>query len=280
MEGCTVAGACTTCVLSRCLHQCAAAAPATGDVSDVVARLLDFDFYQEDWQQDAGEVLEALLQNVAREVGNRFEVQLTFKTTCAFGHRIQRHEVCKLFQVQVADRCSLQDMVENTMPEEQVEHRCDACVLGTGDACDPVCEECHRIVHEYHRATACAKGSSACQDQPHPRTDCIGAALRQTEVGHNFKRRPVESKQQMYIRKAPQHLVVHEKRFGYRAEQAQFKLFNGCMVEASLDVPYLAYRNAAVCSAALQLIRLHLHHAACRTCTAVITSSPYTTDCT
>ncbi len=34
-------------------------------------------------------------------------------------------------------------------------------------------------------------------------------------------------------------MVVHEKRFGYdRAEQAPFKLFNGCMVEASLDVPF------------------------------------------
>ncbi len=82
--------------------------------------------------------------------------------------------MCKLFQVQVADRCSLQDMVDSTMAEEQVEHRCDACVLDTGDACDPICEECHRIMHEYHRATASAKGSSAWQDQPHPCTDCIG----------------------------------------------------------------------------------------------------------
>ena len=227
---------CTTCRLSKCLHGCAAAGAGSADITDIVAHLQDFGFCHEAWQQeDAGEVLEALLQNMTPEVSNRFEVQTTIKTTCAFGHTIRRDDACKLFQVQVAGKVGLQDMVDGTLAEERVDHRCDTCVLGVDDVLGPVCKECNRIVHEYHRSSTCVKGDSGCMGLVHPCTDCIGAALRHSSAQHNCMRKPTESLQQMFVRKAPQHLVVHQKGFGYnKQQQAPYKLFDGCDVNRVL----------------------------------------------
>ena len=238
-QQCGSADTCNTCRLSRCLYGCAAAAAGSADITDIVGHLQDFGFCHEAWQQeDAGEVLEALLQSMTPEVSNRFEVQTTIKTTCAFGHTIQRDDACKLFQVQVAGKVGLQDMVDGTLAEEQVDHRCDTCVLGVADVLDPVCMECNRIVHEYHKSSTCVKGDSGCMGLVHPCTDCIEAALRHSSAKHNCMRKPTESSQQTFVRKAPQHLVVHQKRFGYnKQQQAPYKLFDGCDVNRVLHMP-------------------------------------------